>query len=272
MRTLNFELLRPDEIIEEKKRFPVVYFPIGPLEWHSRHMPMGTDPLHAEAVAKGAAAKTGGVVLPTFYWGTEMERSEQMLKNIGFKGDEWIVGMDFPSGSMPSLYVPEDAFSIAVRAYLKLLVTQGYKLIVIVNGHGGENHMRVLENLAREFTATTESTVLCTLITSFGNDESIDDVGHATKEETSIMTYLHPSSVDLSVLPPKGKPLYNTDWAIVDGATFGGNPSKDYTVRERVDPRDASAQQGKESIEAFVRKVADIVLKAAIDILSGKDE
>jgi creatinine amidohydrolase len=52
MRTVRFELLRPDEILAERGRCPVVYQPIGPLEWHGPHLPMGTDPLHAEAVAR----------------------------------------------------------------------------------------------------------------------------------------------------------------------------------------------------------------------------
>jgi creatinine amidohydrolase len=257
MRTVRFELLRPDEIIEEKKRFPVVYLPIGPLEWHSRHLPLGTDPLHAEAVARGAALETGGVVLPTFFWGSEMERSEKMLKNIGFKGDEWIVGMDFPANSMESLYIPEDAFSIAVREYLRLLVKQGYKLIVIVNGHGGENHLRVLKNLAAEFTATTDSVVINALGTTIPDPEDEDSSGHATKCETSILSYLFPDSVDLSVLPPKGEPIYNVEWAIVDGAAFQGNPNSDFTALE--DPRDATAELGRKLVETSIRKTAKLV-------------
>jgi creatinine amidohydrolase len=287
MRTTRFELLRPDEIIEERKRIPVVYFSLGPLEWHSRHLPFGTDPLHAEAVAHGAAKETGGVVLPTFYWGSEMERSRQMLKNIGFKGDEWIVGMDFPANSMPSLYIPEDAFSIAVRAYLKLLVAQGYKLIVIVNGHGGENHLRVLRNLANEFTATTGCKVICTLVAPSSGDEAEngkdnkkeneknaevvnkkdneninekinhkdeDAGGHATKNETSVISYLYPESVDLNVLPPPGKPIYNVNWAIVDGASFAGRPNEDFSVRE--DPREATQEEGREMIEEAIRNIS----------------
>ncbi len=80
MRTIRFELLRPDEILEEKERFPVVYFPVGPIEWHSRHIAVGMDPLYAEAIARRAAEITGGVVLPTFFFGTEMGRSEEMLE------------------------------------------------------------------------------------------------------------------------------------------------------------------------------------------------
>lgn len=123
------------------------------------------DPLNAQAISQLIAQEVGGVVLKTFYWGTERERSVDALKDIGFKGDEWVVGMDFPAHSMPSFYVPEDPFGIAVRAYLRLLVKQGYKLIVIVNGHGADNHIKTLKRLASEFTAETDSTVIYTITT-----------------------------------------------------------------------------------------------------------
>jgi len=261
MRTVRFELLRPDEIIEERNRCPLAYLPIGPLEWHGPHLPLGTDPLHAEAVARGAAEITGGVVLPTFYWGTEMQRSKKMLKNIGFTGDEWIVGMDFPANSMPSLYATEDVFSIMVREYLRLLVIQGYKFIIIVNGHGGENHLRVLDNLAKEYTAAGECTVMCALVATAGDetvrDNSGDAGGHATLNETSIISYLHPESVDPGLLPPKGEPIRNVDWAIVDGATFNGSPIKDYTVRE--DPREAAPEKGRIITDKSIRKIVELI-------------
>ena len=63
MRTVRFELLRPSEIVAERQRFPVVFQPVSPLEWHGPHLPYGTDPLHAEYVARTTAE---GNVLLTF--------------------------------------------------------------------------------------------------------------------------------------------------------------------------------------------------------------
>jgi creatinine amidohydrolase len=259
MRTVKFEQLRPHEIMEEKTRFPVVYLPIGPLEWHGPHLAVGMDPLNAEAISRLVAEEIGGVVLPTFYWGSERERSPEMLKNIGFKEDQWIVGMDFPANTMPSFYIPEDAFGVAVREYLNLLVKQKYKLIVIINGHGGENHINTLTRLAKEFTAETESTVMYT-ITTFLPDEKSQDFGHATKVETSILTYLHPEMVDLNQLPPKSEKLYNLDYAIVDDATFCGYPASDFSVRD--DPRDADRELGKETVEKSVKVISQKVMEA----------
>lgn len=258
MRTVRFELLRPNEILEEKQRFPVVYMPVGPLEWHGPHLALGMDPLNAEAIARLVAGETGGVVMPTFYWGTERERSPQMLRNIGFRGDEWIVGMDFPKNQMPSLYASEDAFSSAMREHLNLLVKQKYKLIVIINGHGGENHIAALLRLAKEFTATTESTVLYT-ITTFLDEGGNQDLGHATRVETSILQYLHPECVDLAQLPPKDGKLHNTEYAVVDDAAFRGSPSPDFTVQN--DPRDASPELGKTTVDLSVGIISKLVME-----------
>ena len=253
MRTVKYEMLRPGEIQSELKRCSVVYLPIGPLEWHGPHLPLGMDPLNAQAVATKLAEKNGGVTLPTFYWGTERERSPQMLKNIGFEGDEWIVGMDFPANNMKSLYANEDAFGCAVREYLNLLVEQGYKLIVIVNGHGGENHIRSLERLAAEFTATTPSVVYYTISTFL--DTGVQDFGHATKMETAIMGYIHPECVDISTLPPREQPLRNVDYAIVDHESFVGTPNEDYTVIN--DPRDYDPEVGKRIVEHSVNIISE---------------
>ena len=117
--TRQIALLRPDQIVQEIERCPLVYLPVGPLEWHGPHLPLGVDALNAEKVAQLSAQKTGGLVLPTFYWGTERERSPEMLKWLGFEGDEWIVGMDFPANALPSMYAAEEVFALLIREQLR---------------------------------------------------------------------------------------------------------------------------------------------------------
>jgi len=260
MRTVRFELLRPDEILAEKRRCPVVYQPVAPLEWHGPHLPLGTDPLHAEAVAVRVAEQVGGVVMPTLYWGTERERSPEMLRHLGFGGDEWIVGMDFPANSLKSLYSPEDVFGVVVRARLELLVAQDYRLIALVNGHGATNHIAVLERLATEFTARGPTRVLYTIAFP---PELAGAIGHADAEETSLMQALYPASVDLTALPPLPAPLRNTDWAIVDSPTFAGRPNAARTVQPESDPRRAaSAERGRAFVELTVARIAAQVREA----------
>lgn len=66
---VRFHLLRPEQISERRKDFPVAYIPLGTLEWHGLHNPMGADGLQAEALAVRCATIGGGVVFPTVYYG-----------------------------------------------------------------------------------------------------------------------------------------------------------------------------------------------------------
>ncbi|HVU11177.1 MAG TPA: creatininase family protein [Phototrophicaceae bacterium] len=266
MRTVRFELLRPSEIIAERQRFPVVFQPVSPLEWHGPHLPFGTDPLHAEYVAQRTAEAIGGVVMPTLWWGAERERTPKQLHELGFQGDEWIIGMDFPHNAMKSLYSMEDVFSLVVRARLELIIAQGYKLVVLVNGHGATNHLQTLDRLAKEYSGNTATKVILT--TAFDPaDTAAGGIGHADALETSLMLALYPESVDVPALPPLPEPIRNVDFGVVDGKTFAGDPLPDFTLRSESDPRrNASAEQGRAALDGDIARLSAQVheaLKAA---------
>jgi creatinine amidohydrolase len=253
---LQFELLRPDEIIAERERCPVIYVPLGPLEWHARHLPFGTDPLNAQAVAREAARQTGGVVFPTLFWGTERERPPEKLRNLGLDEAAYVVGMDFPGISLPSMYAQEEVFAILIRQVLDHLVQSGYALIVLVNGHGGRNHKEVLSRLSVEYSAKTSARVLLTFALP---KNSLQIAGHAEAVETSVMLHLYPDLVDLGVLPPLDEPI-QIKTGIVDSATFAGQPTADHTLPGESDPRlHASEDRGQMLFKATVAEVTAAV-------------
>ncbi len=266
MRTVHYELLRPTEIVAERERCPVVYVPIGPLEWHSLHMPLGTDGLNAAAVAKGVAERVGGVVLPTFFWGTERERPQDMVTDLGFEKGSYVVGMDFPANILPSLYCREEFLALLVRELVGLLIRQQYKLIVLVNGHGARNHLDTLERLAIEFSAASPARVL--LATAWPSKGDLDTfTGHADAGETSVMMALTPDSVDVSALPQTSEPLRSKDWAIVDADTFNGKPTADHTLRREYDPRTRStAEKGQRILGLAVEEVEAAVREAMAEL------
>lgn len=66
---VRFHFLRPEQIAQRRAESPVVYIPLGTLEWHGLHNPMGADGLQAEALAVRCAQKGGGLVFPTEYYG-----------------------------------------------------------------------------------------------------------------------------------------------------------------------------------------------------------
>ncbi|MGD0089231.1 MAG: creatininase family protein [Planctomycetota bacterium] len=247
------QFLRPEQILAIRQRTSLAFLPLGPLEWHGPHLPLGVDPLRAEMAAVELARVMGGVALPTLYMGTERERAPAMLRRIGFKGDEYVVGMDFPACSLRSLYCSEELFGLVLRGWLDLIHRSwGFRRIVIVNGHGGENHLAVINRLRLEYEAGGEVRV-ATVLPVLGFPHG--DCGHATREETETLMVRYPECTDLSTLPRRGVPLQNLRWAIVDGDTFSGRRHTG-TVAAVEDPRDADLRRGA---RIFTRTLGQLV-------------
>jgi creatinine amidohydrolase len=64
------QLLRQHEIAARLDERSVVYLPLGTLEFHAQHLPVGLDALNAEEICLRAAAAQGGLVYPTLHYGT----------------------------------------------------------------------------------------------------------------------------------------------------------------------------------------------------------
>lgn len=247
--------LRPDQVLALLKEKPVAYWPLGLVEWHGPHLPLGVDAFNAEAVALRVAEAIGGLVFPVTYLGTERERPPDLLDWLGFNAAEWIVGMDFPANSLPSMYAREDIFAITVRENLRLMAAYPLRLIVVISGHAATNQMETLERLAAEFNAAHETQVLVAL-PFVANESGIMEVGHASRIETSIMLALQPETVKLDNLPPAAEPLRNPDWAIIDYLTFAGRPTESRVIHDHDDPRRATAAAGEEMLQKAAQKIA----------------
>jgi creatinine amidohydrolase len=64
-----YEELRPDELAAIVAERPVAYWPLGLLEHHGWHLPVGFDGIKARRICERIADRTGGVILPTMWWG-----------------------------------------------------------------------------------------------------------------------------------------------------------------------------------------------------------
>lgn len=257
---LRYELLRPQQILAERARLPLAYVPIGPLEWHGPHLPLGTDMLHAHTMALEAARETGGVVLPPFPIGTETVTDPERLRHRGFTGNERVVGMDYPGFDPPSLYIEESAMGVVLREVLQALKRQQFRVIVIVNGHGAPNHRAALLRIADEQTQPGQVVVL---VTGYLYDTNYRE--HAALGETSYVMAFHPETVGLGALPPLPEPLRYTAYGILDLPTIVGEPSEGFAVAQAYDPRAATPEKGRSHVAAEARSIA----KKARDALAS---
>lgn len=257
-----YELMRPEQVVGARARASVAYVPMGPLEWHGPHLPLGLDGLHAHEVAVRAAEEAGGVVLPTLFAGTETVRAPgpgpQSLAALGLPEGQRIVGMDFPQHSVDSTYFEESAFGVSVRELVASLISAGFRIVIMVNGHGATNHQAALRRIAAEMDRAGSHRVVYHL--AFLPDPEAAGPGHAAREETAIALALCPSQVRCDLLPPVDVPLLYAEYGIVDADAFDGHPAAGHALPTDDHPRLATAEEGAAILGAEGRALAQRVL------------
>lgn len=183
-----YENLRPAQIDAIIAETGIAYLPWGALEWHSYHNPIGLDSLKIHRLALDVAAVTGGIVLPVVYAGFQT-----MKPHAGFKH---------------TVEVPAEVIAGLANAYFDQLADEGFRLLVLMMGHYGGEHVKNLR-----FTATNWERYRAKgspmRIWAFPEYEVIRCDGysgdHAGAYETSLLMHYTPELVDLSQLPTEGE-------------------------------------------------------------------
>lgn len=157
--------------------------PLGILEKHGPHAPMGSDMIVARNIALEAARKEYAVVFPEFYFGQIYE-----AKHLG------------GTFALPSELVWE-----LLKETADEIARNGFNKIVLVNGHGGNNNLLpyfVQSQLESKkdyvtylFTPRPDSAHRARVNTMRKSDPSTDM--HAGEWETSILMHLRPDLVRL---------------------------------------------------------------------------
>lgn len=247
---IQFEAMTPEKLKAEQQKSSIVYLPVGCMEWHGPHLGMGVDTLHANAVAKGTAEITGGVVFPPLFVGTETQRSDENVQALGFEAGTQIVGMDFPQNSYRSMYWPPQLFRQMLDWQVGALQAMGYGLVVLVNGHAATIQTQILSEIVAAHSQSGKS--VCLVTAFLPNSEVL--LGHATLTETALMCYICPEMVQLDALAPLPNPLDSRVYGIADA---GGCKPPDYTVAG--DPRRADAPQGAAILQKEIARCAAMV-------------
>lgn len=245
---VQYELLRPSEVKALREKCPVVYIPVGSLEWHGVQNPLGTDGLKAHAICCEAALRHGGVVLPTLFLG--------ILGDSRGWGPEGWCGYTVTAHDQKSM---EDTIYRTARG----LVANDWKVLVGVTGHDVDPQRDAIHDGIQRACKGTESK-------GFGIKEGENWQGgtsmkysmdHAGAWETSVMAYAHGENVDLEVLREQMESAGRSDverMKMDEPEGIGGwNP---LTF--------ASAELGKSIIEFCAERIG----RKAADILAGKIE
>jgi creatinine amidohydrolase len=231
--------MRPDELAAMVRSRPVVYWPLGLLEHHGWHLPIGLDGLKAEGICARIAERTGGVLLPTMWWGT----------GGGHGGFMWTHYQD-----------PAASEAILVRT-LEQLARFGFRAFVLLAGHYPWDSIldRRLPDLQR---AHPDALFIWGKEMDIGGEVRLPG-DHAAREEASYGLALFPHLVDLSALRPgrdatawpEGKPPAEDIAARYPGLVT--DPGEPLFAQLGEDARTASAERGEAAIARLVAHLAD---------------
>lgn len=215
--------------------------PWGSTEPHNYHLPYLTDCYLAHDIAVNATDKAwikygvNGMVLPTIPLGSQ---------NPGQR--------ELPF----CLHARYETQKHILTDIVESLAYQNIKILIIVNGHGGNNFKSMVRDLLIDYPEMT--IVICDWFAVEPREnyfeEEVDD--HAGEMETSVVMYYHPELVDMESAGNGESRPFNIEslnrkvgwvprnWAKTTTDTGVGNPSK------------ASVEKGKRYAEVVTDKIA----------------
>ena len=223
-------------IEERSRRNPVAVIPSGAVEVYGPHLPLGSDGIVAEAIARMVAGRLGAVCTP--------------LIAIGYSGDL----MSHPG----TLTVSPDAFRAYYEGVCRSLIRWGFTDLLFLNTHDGNT--RLIDQIGL---ALVDEGVRCMQIdwwrfaVRFGEDVLTTGrwaAGHAGELCTSVVMHVAPHLVSgpgEDFVPeddpwPGGIERYE-DFREVTGSGVLGKPSE------------ASAHKG----EVIVGRAVEAIVQAA---------
>jgi creatinine amidohydrolase len=218
------EELHPHELEKRLAEQPVLVLPVGTLEWHSHHLPLGLDTILAEEICRRIAGRLSAVLAPAGYWA------------VG--GVPYPYTLDLPREPVEWLY------EIALTQFAKM----GFRVILAFTGHFGLAQTLALKRAAVKAMQACADTQGCkdmqccpAAILPLTEYDLTTDLGydgdHAAQGETSLMLAVRPDLVRLEAVAAES-PLEGI---------IGEDP------RGR-----ASAAHGAQLLEAIVERAAQM--------------
>ena len=232
--------------------------PVGVVEEHGAHLPLGLDSFAAEVYAAAAApyfeeAGYAVVVAPTVSYGVAR------------------AAIDFPG----TLSLQPKTLKSLIVDIGRSLARHGLDRLVILNGHRDLSHMKALEGARDVLVEKKTAQVLCVGFTSdaavtaacyregvreLSQSVRPDREGHGGEWETSLALHAFPESVNKEII---GRLDPNFDY---DVEAFR-NETKDYGSLSGGrgyfgSPQSGSAETGRKIVAIRGRNIARVILKA----------
>jgi creatinine amidohydrolase len=163
------------EFEQKIKKHKTVIIPVGSLEAHGPHLPLGTDTIEVYEIAKQVARSIAVFVAPPLWYGVCRSTS----KHPGTVG------------------IAPDTLRRYVRDVVKSLYTNGLRRFAIISGHASSLHLSALQEAGEALLEEMGPRITIAVISAYdmareaaGGVCETDDDSHAGEIETSLMLHL----------------------------------------------------------------------------------
>lgn len=186
---MNWEQLTSPEFEKAVDRCQAVcLLPMGVIEKHGNHLPLGQDTIYIHDICSMAAERETAMVFPQYYFG-QIHEARHVPGTIAVDGE---------------------LLTMLLTNVCDEMARNGFTKIVLVNGHGGNNFL-IKYFLQLNLQQSLPYTVYAVGIPGKGERskqvlEAKTD-GHAGEAETSAMLHLHPELVKLDAFRDYGQKL-----------------------------------------------------------------
>ena len=217
-----------------QKRYEIktVILPVGSLEEHGPHLPLGLDAMHAIALAAETSRLTPCLVAPPLWYG-QCKSSAQHPGTVGISGD---------------------TLRLLIHDIGVGLWNQGLRGLCLLTGHAGSTHQCSLVEAGEKLLDSTglEIASVCVLDLLAGAAEFLECEGdsHAGEVETSLGLALWPGLVDGSA--PEEYPTFPKFHLVRDKLSHWPNGVWG-------DPSKASAEKGRLILENEAQALAKVI-------------
>jgi len=217
----------------------VCILPIGVMEKHGNHLPLGTDMQIIRAVCEAAAKQEPVMLFPYYYMG-------QIAEARHFSGT-----------IAPSHRLVMDS----LLEMCDEIGRNGFKKILIMNGHGGNEFFlpffaQQMPHLDRDYVVYTKFVAHATAgqYKKIAEKAGHEDMGdHAGILETALMMHLHPELVHMGEQSPdESEALGRLDDTKKTGLFSGYDWYADYPEHFAGDPTLATSELGEFILDIFV--------------------
>ena len=240
-KTVHWQEMWRHELLAALEDDPVVLVPVGSVEQHGPHCPMDVDISHTQALAVETARAIDAfpvIVAPPI----------------------WVGLTHYNMGEVGTITLSVETFIAMVCEICRSIWANGFKRIVLLNGHGGnEAIIQVISiKLAEEdvwvLPITYWNMVRTILIEEADHDK--DFIGHGGEWETSLQLYLRPTLIDRSRMVANQRRPGFTD----DIRAFTGFPERRREREHGVadNPFPATAEKGERLFTAARDKLIEV--------------